>query len=61
MDKKKCHKHQMRAKSSVKFWTPPSNKKEKETKQKSKTPSKTGQQELKIEEKQTNTTLDSFQ
>ena len=37
------------------------NKNTKETKQKSKTPSKTGQQELKIEEKQTNTTLDSFQ
>ena len=33
----------------------------KETKQKSKTPSKTGKQELKIEEKQTLTTLDYFQ
>jgi len=33
----------------------------KEIKQKSKTPSKTGQQELKIEEKQTLTTLDYFQ
>ena len=37
------------------------NKKTKETKQKSKTPSKTGQQELKIEEKQRHTTPDSFQ
>ena len=37
------------------------NKKTKETKQKSKTPTKTGQQELKIEEKQSHTTLDSFQ
>ena len=37
------------------------NKKTKETKQKSKTPSKTGQQELKIEVKQSHTTPDSFQ
>ena len=37
------------------------NKNTKETKQKSKTPSKMGQQELEIEEKQTPTTLDFFQ
>ena len=50
----------MRAKSSVKFWTPPSNKKEKETKQKSKTPYKTGQQTIEFNETRELTTRDSF-